>query len=194
MRVTGTFWNGVERQGSMPCGEEAGGNPGGLHEGEENGLPDVGPLLDPVEEGFAKALLCCNGPGCREIAAVLEELGFRVFRAEDAAAAAKKLQHNEYDVILFDEAFSPGDPMNSGILDPLRGFPMEVRRRSIIGLLLGSLPPIEETGLEAFRRGVDLVLPSGGSHEVKRLLARAVRDHHALYAIFKDELKRKGQL
>lgn len=155
---------------------------------EEEGVP-----LDMVEEGVKTALLCITDLDRLDfITQTLEQLDFFVVAATRAPLALAKLNHNRYDLMILDEAFEKSEVANNLVLYHVQLLPMHVRRGFFLCLLTDTLPTMDR--VTAYRIGVDMTLNMKDLENVKLILAKAMKEHKNFYAVFTDELSRKGHL
>lgn len=155
---------------------------------EADDLGEDIPPLEIVEEGLKSALTCIPRETIsRRIAEALRAMDFHVSEVAKPQAAINRLRHNPYDLVVIDEA-----SRENGLLEQINLLPMHVRRRFFLCLLSRTMPTLDQ--LQAFRRGVNVVLNIQDLHKAKTVLSRAIQVHEHNYRIFGEELAQKGQL
>ncbi|NLJ29936.1 MAG: hypothetical protein GX433_18290 [Deltaproteobacteria bacterium] len=147
--------------------------------------------LDMAEEGVNTCLLCVSEPSRLEkLEGILQEMDFRVFRGSNVASAVSKIHHNSYTLILLDESFDGGTPDHNLVLGHLQLLPMDMRRQLFVCLLSENHPTLDQ--LAAFGMGVDMILNPRELEKAGIILNRSLKEHFALYRIYKEELYKRG--
>lgn len=155
---------------------------------EEEGVP-----LDVVEESVMTALVCMPDPVWAErIRNVFQQLDYFVVVAERAPYALAKLRHNRYDLVILDESFERAGSVENLVLHHVQLLPMPTRRTFFLCLVSEARPSMDR--MAAFQMGVDLILNMRDLENLKLILPRAMKEHRNFYAVFTDELNRKGVL
>lgn len=153
---------------------------------EEEGVP-----LDLVDENVMTALVCTADTARAELLQnVLQQLDYHVVTATRAPYAVAKLHHNRYDLVLLDETFEQNTLSENLILHHVQLLPMHARRTFFLCLLSGTHPTMDR--MTAYRLGVDMILNVRDLDNAKIVLPRAMKEHRSFYAIFFDELSKKG--
>jgi hypothetical protein len=153
---------------------------------------DTVDLIDLAEADTTTAIVCVADQWFESVVRILRELNYRVLKTADPWLAVTKLSHRGCGLIFLDEATCLADSSEGGVPALLKELTMDLRREALVCLLSGSRPSLEP--LEAFRCGVDVIVNCGDLDNMKRILPRSTRDHRGAYAVFMDELRKKGQV
>jgi hypothetical protein len=151
---------------------------------------DYGSEIDVVDEGVRTALLCTtDSKRAEKIAQALHELDFWVFHAPYPSFALRKLHHNRYDLIVFDEDYGSERDSANPVLHHLQLLPMHQRRQFFMCLISAVKPTMDSKS--AFMMGVNLILNVRDLEKAKIMLAREMREYRNFYGLFNTELATK---
>ena len=147
--------------------------------------------LHLIETGDKTALLCIGDQALSErIGQVVRELGYHVVVAQKPSSALSRLNYDQYDLIVLDENYGGADWSKNPVLLHLQRLPMPVRRKSFLCLLSEQAVTLDH--MAAFRFGANLILNFRDVEKMQVVLERVVKDHEAFYAVFNDELGKRG--
>ena len=147
--------------------------------------------LHLIETGDKTALLCIGDQALSEkIGQVVRELGYHVVVAQKPSSALSRLKYNHYDLIVLDESYGETDGSKNPVLLHLQSLPMPVRRKSFLCLL--SQQSVTLDHMAAFRFGANLTLNFRDVEKMQVVLERVIKDNDVFYAVFNDELSKRG--
>jgi CheY-like chemotaxis protein len=160
-------------------------------EGESIHRSDEVTPVHLIEAGGKSALICVVDPALSaRIAQVVRGLGYHVVVAQKPSSALNRLENDQYNLIVLDEGYGGTDWSRNPVLLHLQRLPMPVRRKSFLCLL--SEQAITLDHMAAFRFGANLTINFGDVEKMQVVLERVAKDHEAFYAIFTDELGKRG--
>lgn len=156
-----------------------------IHRSEE-----ISPL-HLIEAGGRTALVCTDDDALsKTIAQTLQALNYHAVIAQNSSSIRDRLEWDQYQLIVLDERFGGTGSENNPVLRDLQRLPMPARRRTFLCLLSERIPTLDF--LEAFRIGANLVLNLQDIEKMPMILDRLMKEHEVLYAVFNDELIRRG--
>ena len=180
----------IEISTRQPELEEQAGATAGPPQAYSDNLSDFASAVDVVEEGVRTALLCVSNTKLAEkIARVLQELDFWVVHAARSGFALGKLHHNNYDLIILEEAFDSTRAEENLVLHHVQLLPMHLRRQFYLCLVSEAMPTLD--AMLAFRLGVNLIVNVQDLEKAKIILARSLKDYKNFYGFFNAEMNRK---
>ena len=148
--------------------------------------------LHLIETGGRTALICIGDKALSErVAQVVQKLDYHVVVAQEPASALTRLEYDQYYLIILDEKYGRTDSSGNPVLLYLQRLPMPVRRRSFLCLLSVEAPTLDH--MAAFRAGANLILNLQDVGKMGAILDRVVKDLQIFYAIFSDELGKRGK-
>lgn len=140
----------------------------------------------------APALICVDDGDRRgAVRKALEELGYAPETPSGAAEAADRLRKVAYQVVVVDETYDGGSPLDNGVLKALNTMPMSMRRYMFVTLLGADVKTLDNA--TAFARSVNAVVNTNDVVQLAPLLRRAVADNDAFYRVFREVLQAAGK-
>ncbi|MCX7982392.1 MAG: hypothetical protein N2572_05745 [Syntrophales bacterium] len=156
-------------------------------EGEAYDSSDI--PFDFLEEGVSTALVCEPEIEAKEkIIAALENMGYRITKAETAKEALKRCRFHTYHVVVVDEKFEAENPEENAILAYLAQLPMAIRREMFVCLISERFRTMDK--MAAFHQSVNLVLNRKNLDDFATILKTALADEKAFYRVFRETKKR----
>jgi hypothetical protein len=156
-----------------------------IHQSEE-----VTPL-HLIEAGGRSALLCIDDEALSEqIAQAVQTLDYHTVVALNSSSLGSRMEFDQYQLIVLDERFGGTGLAKNPVLRNLQRSPMPARRRSFLCLLSEKISTLDY--LEAFRIGANLILNLQDVEKLPKILGRLVKEYENLYAVFNEELTRRG--
>jgi hypothetical protein len=162
-----------------------------VHEENMVKLADEVTPLHLTEVAGRVALVCIADQVLAErVAQVINKLDFHVIVAQKASSALSKLENHHCDLIILHEKYGLDESSENLVLIYMQRLPMLVRRRSFLCILSEEAPTLDQ--MTAFRNGANLILNSQDVEKIPLILDRILKDHQTFYAVFYDELARRG--
>jgi len=156
-----------------------------VHRGEEI------TQLHLIEAGGRKALLCIADQTLAEkVARTVRELEFHVVVAQRPPAVLSQLESNQYDLIVLHGSCGGQNSSENPVLLYLQRLPMALRRASFLCLLSDEMSTLDY--MAAFRIGANLIVNAQDVKKLRAILNHMLTDHVASYAIYGDELRKRG--
>jgi len=138
------------------------------------------------------ALVCVGAPAEREsIAATLDQEGFRVQFARDAADAIERLRFAAYTLVILREGFGCPKGEANPVLEHLAGMEMAARRSMHLVLVSPTLRSHDPA--TAFARSVTLVLHVNDLPHLSPALKRMRAETDETYSVFLESLRAAGK-
>lgn len=156
-----------------------------VHQGD-----DLTPL-QLITTGGRKVLVAIADKTLAErVAEAISGGDWHVVLAQTAASALSRLENAQYDVVVLYGKSVPSNLPEDPLLRALQQLPMSERRAFSLCLLCDETATLDY--MAAFRAGVDLVVNLQDVAQLRRILDHMLRQHEASYAMFEEELRRKG--
>jgi CheY-like chemotaxis protein len=156
-----------------------------IHQSEE-----ITPL-HLIEAGGRTALVCiADGVLSERIAQALQKLNYHVVVAQNPSSLLGRMEFDQYPLILLDEGYGGTDSASNPVLLHLQRSPMPARRKSFLCVLSEQTPTLDH--LAAFRIGANLIINLQDVEKMPVILDRLVKEYEAFYAVFNDELTKRG--
>jgi hypothetical protein len=147
--------------------------------------------LHLIEAGGRAALVCITAQAIAErIAQAVQEADYRVVIAQNPSSAMSRIDRDHYQLIVLEEGYGGADCSANPVLLYLHRLPMASRRKSFLCLLSEQTPTLDH--MAAFRIGANLILNLHDVDKMPVILDRLVKDHEDFYAVFNDELTKRG--
>jgi CheY-like chemotaxis protein len=147
--------------------------------------------LHLIEAGDRTALVCIDDAALTErIAQALQTLNYHVAVAQNPPSLLGRMEFDQYRLILLDEGYGGTDSTSNPVLMYLQRSPMPTRRKTFLCVLSEQTPTLDHLG--AFRIGANLIINLQDVEKVPLILDRLVKEHEAFYAVFNDELAKRG--
>jgi CheY-like chemotaxis protein len=144
-----------------------------------------------ITANATKMLVCVADQALAErIAKALKGLAWQVVVAPAPASALSQLETTQYDLVLLQERYGDPNPAGNPVLQYLQGLPMGLRRTTLLCLLCEETPSLDH--MAAFRVGANLVVNVQDIEKLQNVLSHMMKQHQASYAIFDDELRKRG--
>jgi hypothetical protein len=156
-----------------------------VHQGDE-----VTPL-QLITASATKMLVCVADQVLAErIARAVKGLEWQIVVAPAPGSALSQLENTQYDVVVLHEKYGGSILAGSPVLKYLQRLPMGLRRASLLCLLCEETPSLD--ALAAFRVGANVVVNVQDIEKLQNVLSHILKQHQASYAIFDDELSKRG--
>jgi hypothetical protein len=147
--------------------------------------------LHLIEAGGRAALVCTDDEALsKRIAQAVQTLNYHAVTARNSSSIRDRLELDQYQLIVLDARVGGTGSENNPVLRDLQCLPMPARRRTFLCLISERIPTLDFLG--AFRIGANLVLNLQDIEKMPMILDRLMKEHEDLYAIFNDELTRRG--
>lgn len=147
--------------------------------------------LHLIEAGGKKALICIADQTLAEkVARAVRELEFHVVVAQRPPAVLSQLESNQYDLIMLHGSCGGKNSSENPVLLYLEHLPMALRRASFLCFLSEEVSTLDY--MAAFRIGANLIVNAQDVKKLRAILNHMLKDHVASYAIFNDELRKRG--
>ncbi|HQN18274.1 MAG TPA: hypothetical protein PKV86_04010, partial [Syntrophobacteraceae bacterium] len=147
--------------------------------------------LHLAEAGNRIALVCISDKALSErMAQALNQLDYHVIVAAKPSSALDKLQYQQCDLVLLDEAFGEGASSENPVMVYIQRMAMPLRRRIFLCLLSRNLPTLDQ--MVAFRIGANLTINLRDADKIPLILDRILKDHQSFYGLFYDQLGKRG--
>jgi len=125
------------------------------------------------------------------IMAVLNGLGYRSLKDEDAKSALKKLRLHAFDVVSLSDGFDQVPVEKSPVMTYINRLSMSIRRRMFLMLISGRFKTMDR--LSAFAMSANLVVNENDVGRLDRIVGMAISDNEKFYKVFTDTLKEMGR-
>ncbi len=152
---------------------------------------DDAALLPWAEAGGKTALICIADQALSDsIAQSVAGLDYHVIVAQEPSSALTWLEYGQCELIVLDENYGGTGWSENPVLLNLQRQPTRTRRKSFVCLLSEQTPTLDH--MAAFRCGANMILNFRNILKMQVILQRAIKDHEAFYAVFKDELAKRA--
>ena len=149
-------------------------------------------ILTLTDDDVPPALICVDDGDRRgAVRRALEQLGYGVETPADAEEAVDRLRKVAYQVVIVDQTYNGGTPLDNVILNALNAMAMSVRRHVFVALLASDVKTLDNAS--AFARSVNVVVHTDDLAQLAPLLRRAVADNDAFYRVFREVLQAAGK-
>jgi len=153
--------------------------------------PTPEPAL-PADEEAPPALVCVEDGDRRDaVQTALARLGYAPHAPADAEEAIDALRKVAYQVVVVDEIYGGGSPLDNAVLKALNRMAMSLRRYLFVVLLAADVKTLDYA--TAFARSVNAVVNPNDLAQLAPLLRRAIADNDAFYRVFRDVLQSAGK-
>lgn len=126
-----------------------------------------------------------------EVSAALQEVGFRVHVASSTEDARERLRKTTYDIVVVDQAFQGGSPLDNPLLRLLQGMPMTTRRYMLVALLGHDVKTLDN--MTAFALSVNVVIHYNDVAQIRPILERAVGENDMFFRVIRSVLQESGK-
>lgn len=138
------------------------------------------------------ALVCEDAPERQAvIRAALEQIGFTMYPAKDAAEAIERMRRDPFEIVIVDEQFRGATPLDNPVLTALRGMTMAVRRYIFVVLLGREYKTFDN--MMAFARSVNIVVNLNDLPHLPAILVKGINDNNEFYKVFRMALAEVGK-
>lgn len=138
------------------------------------------------------ALVCVDaGDRLTAVTAALTELGYAPDVPADSTDAIDRMRKTAYQVVVVDETFEGGAPLDNPVLKALAGMTMPVRRYIFVALLGDDVKTLDHA--MAFSRSVNAVVSTNDVGQLAPILRRGIADNDAFYRVFREVLQAAGK-
>jgi DNA-binding response OmpR family regulator len=156
-----------------------------VHQGDE-----VTPL-QLITASATKMLVCVADQVLAErIARAVKGLEWQVVVALAPVSALSQLENTQYDLVVLHERYGGSSLAGNSVLQHLQRLPMGLRRASLLCLICEETPSLDY--MAAFRVGANLIVNVQDIEKLQNVLSHMMKQHQASYAIFDDELSKRG--
>ena len=147
----------------------------------------------PAFDVTSRPALVCVDAGNRQttVTAALTELGYAPDVPPASADAIDRLRKTGYAVVIVDETYEGGTPLDNPVLKALAGLSMQVRRYMFVVLLGADVKTLDHAA--AFSRSVNAVVNVNDVGQLAPALRRAIADNDAFYRVFREVLAAAGK-
>ncbi|MBN1931172.1 MAG: zinc-ribbon domain-containing protein [Desulfobacterales bacterium] len=149
--------------------------------------------FDFVEEE-GKTVLVCEPDSTikKKIITVLDLMEYHITEAENMRDALKKMRYHNYDLIVVNEDFDTINPDSNGVLIYLERLHMAIRRNIFVTLMSSRFRTMDN--MTAFNKSVNLVINNKDINDFDKILSRGITDNDFFYRVFKESLRKMGQI
>lgn len=138
------------------------------------------------------ALVCADHADRQTaIKGALEQLGFTLQIAKDAAEATDVLRKSAYEVIVLDEEFQGATPLDNPVLKAIAVMPITVRRYVLVALVGKDVKTFDN--MTAFAKSVNVVVNVNDLAQLVGVLRRALADNNEFYRVYRQVLREAGK-
>jgi hypothetical protein len=156
-----------------------------VHQGDE-----VSPL-QLITASTTRMLVCVADQVLTDrVTRAVKGLEWQVVVASAPVSALSQLENTQYDVVLVHERYGGPNPAANPVLQYLQSLPMGLRRASMLCLLCEETPSLDR--MAAFRVGANLIVNVQDIEKLQNVLSHMMKEHQSSYAIFDDELSKRG--
>lgn len=152
--------------------------------------------FDFVDIGNETALICESDPANREkIKTCLTGMGYQITEPLTAKDAIRNMRFHVFDLIVMNDGFNLEESGKSGaaaILHYLANLEMGIRRQIFVALISEKYRTMDN--MAAFNNSVNLVLNPKNMDDFEAIIKRGLDDNTAFYHVYKETLKKMGQL
>jgi DNA-binding NtrC family response regulator len=126
-----------------------------------------------------------------EVSAALQELGFRVHLAASVDDGRDRLRKASYDIVVIDQTFQGGTPLDNPLLQLLQLMPMATRRYMVVALLARGVETLDN--MTAFMHSVNVVVNHNDVGQIKRILERVIAENDHFFRVIRSVLHETGR-
>jgi CheY-like chemotaxis protein len=138
------------------------------------------------------ALVCEDAPERQAvIKAALDQIGFTIYPAKDAAEAVERTRRDPFELVIVDEQFQGATPLDNPVLTALRGMAMATRRYMFVALLGREYKTFDN--MMAFAKSVNIVVNLNDLPHLPAILVKGINDNNDFYAVFRSALQEIGK-
>lgn len=138
------------------------------------------------------ALVCADAPERQgAVQGALQQLGYVVYLAKSADDAVERVRKEPYDVVVLDEQFQGGTPLDNPVLRAIRVMPMSVRRHMFVALLGREFKTFDN--MMAFAQSANVVVNVNDLPHLPVVLQRAIAENDEFYRTFRTVLQEAGR-
>lgn len=138
------------------------------------------------------ALLAVDDPDRKaEVSAALQELGYRIHLAASADDGRERLRKTTYDLVVIDQAFQGGTPLDNELLALLQRMPMSTRRYMLVAVLAHDVKTLDN--MTAFAMSANAVIHYNDVAQIRPILERAIADNDSFFRVVRTVLQESGK-
>jgi CheY-like chemotaxis protein len=125
------------------------------------------------------------------VTGALQELGLRVHAAATTDDGYDRLRKTSYDVVVIDQAFQGGTPLDNPLLQQVKTMPASTRRYMFVALLGQNLKTMDN--MTAFAASVNGVINYNDLAQAKAILERGIAENDQFFRVLRSVLQEAGR-
>jgi CheY-like chemotaxis protein len=138
------------------------------------------------------ALVCEDASGRQGVIhAALDQIGFTMYPAKDAAEAIERMRRDSFEVVIIDEQFQGSTPLDNPVLTAMRAMPMATRRYMFVVLLGREYKTFDN--MMAFAKSVNIVVNLNDLPHLPAILVKGINDNNDFYKVLRTALTDVGK-
>jgi hypothetical protein len=122
----------------------------------------------------------------------LNELEYKIQRAQSPEHAVHKLKFNQYHVVAFHEKFGGSTLETSPLYEFIRDMPMDARRKIFVALVGENFKTLDN--MEALAHSVNLVINQKELDQLEAILKKSIGDNDNFYKVYRETMTALGKL
>jgi CheY-like chemotaxis protein len=125
------------------------------------------------------------------IKAALDQLGLTRFPVKTTEEAVERLRRELFEVVILDEQFQGGSPLDNEVLHAIQALQMAQRRYMFVVLLGREYKTFDN--MMAFARSVNVVVNLNDLPHLPAILRKGLQDNNEFYRVFREMLTEVGK-
>jgi len=160
---------------------------------DEERLDYSGRPFGYVDPESKTAMICEQDPVIRDkVSNAIKKIGFEVVQPATFKDALKYMRFHVFDVILVNENFNTGIWEVNNILKYLENLNMSVRRQIFVVLISAIYATMDS--LQAYNKSVNMIINKSEISDIANILKQALAEHNDFYYLFKDIIRKYGNV